>query len=65
MENIGCQIFLQTKRKTFLLQAQWVTQQEGFMFKTVHKIYENLVMKWNIYSGKGQWSFPLGTLQIK
>lgn len=22
MENIGCQIFLQTKRKTFLLQAQ-------------------------------------------
>lgn len=66
MENIGCQIFLQTKRKTFLFQAQWlVTHREGFMFKTVRRIYENLVVKWNVYSGKGQWSFPLGTLQIK
>ena len=46
MENIGCQIFLQTKRKTFLFQAQWlVTHQEGFMFKTVHRIHENLVVK--------------------
>ena len=45
MENIGCQIFLQPNRKSFLFQAQClVTQLEGFMFKTVQGIYENLVM---------------------